>query len=60
MSSNSKSIAFKGQLPIVSIVTPTYNQAQFIRETMSSVFNQTYPSIEYIVCLLYTSDAADD
>jgi glycosyltransferase involved in cell wall biosynthesis len=35
--------------PLVSIVTPTYNQAKFIRETMDSVFRQNYPEIEYIV-----------
>src|SRR3972149_4197559 len=33
----------------VSIITPSFNQAQFIRETMESVFSQDYPNIEYIV-----------
>ena len=32
-----------------SIVTPSLNQAQFIRETIESVLGQDYPKLEYIV-----------
>jgi len=35
--------------PLVSIVTPSYNQGKFIEDTLSSVKNQDYPNIEHIV-----------
>jgi glycosyltransferase involved in cell wall biosynthesis len=37
------------KLPLVSIVTPSYNKGRFIEETILSVKNQTYPRIEHIV-----------
>jgi len=37
------------QLPLVSIVTPSFNQGRFIRETINSVLLQDYTNIEMIV-----------
>ena len=35
--------------PKISIITPSYNQGQFIEETILSVRNQDYPNIEHII-----------
>src|SRR5256885_13506552 len=36
--------------PLVSIVTPSFNQGQFIEDTIRSIAAQDYPRIEHIVC----------
>src|SRR4051812_23613887 len=35
--------------PLVSVITPSFNQAKYIERTLESVRNQTYPRIEHIV-----------
>ena len=35
--------------PLVSIITPTFNQAAFLRETVESVLGQDYPHVEHLV-----------
>jgi glycosyltransferase involved in cell wall biosynthesis len=36
-------------LPKISIITPSYNQGEFLEECIDSILSQNYPNLEYII-----------
>jgi glycosyltransferase involved in cell wall biosynthesis len=47
-------------LPSLTIVTPSFNQGRYIRETIESVLRQEYPDAHHIVCDAGSTDNTVD
>ncbi len=39
----------RNNAPKISIVTPSFNQVQFLESTIQSILSQNYPNLEYII-----------
>ncbi len=46
------------ELPTISLVTPSYNQGDWLEATMRSVLDQRYPSLQYVVMDGGSTDAS--
>lgn len=42
-------VMVKNSLPVISIVTPSYNQEEYLEECIDSILSQNYPNLEYVI-----------
>ena len=47
--SNKPTLIVSQPLPKISIVTPSFNQGEFLEECIDSILSQNYPNLEYII-----------
>lgn len=48
------------ELPLISLVTPTFNRSKFLPATVNSVLSQEYPNIQFIVVDDGSTDATGE
>jgi glycosyltransferase involved in cell wall biosynthesis len=49
MRNSSNPPAFQPGLPVISVITVVFNSVQLLERTISSILEQTYPNIEYLI-----------
>src|ERR1700733_4133342 len=37
------------RMPLLTVITPTYNRAEFLDETIESVLSENFPDLEFLV-----------